>query len=622
MMKKAAFLLIPLALILLSFPVFALSIQPNSWAEAVNAGQTITRTFTLNTAVNETQNLNFNKEGQLANWTSIDKNSVTLNASSDTLTATISVPTDTITGTYTGSVNYSGTSLGSIPVTLFVQSVTPILTSDCGLIPIPTNWRKSIKQGALTSKAIIVQVSQKCVGAVTFKNLDLVGGIVTGDDNLDRPFRIEEENLGQVLPGNELTVPIVIDTVNVETGTYDTILEVIALTQNGTLLKTAVSMSLLVARGISPVSNTTFSSPPTCSLPSTNLQANMTYALTCSNRDPNIGINVLFNDFLKGLKVEEPANQYVWNFLPVKEGETTLTVYFTHKGAPIGEAASFNLKISQNPIIPLGNILRLRLFPPESEITVGQTVAVLAEDDLTSIVLSEVDFFLNGQKMSTNTFTPEQGQTYTLMAAKNGFLSAEKTITLHKSLIIINTEGYVEEGSLFNINANPVNATVKINGEAVQNPLNLTAGTYSLTAEYPGFETYQSNLSVDTPFTFTSEIPKMQLGQSYKISFSKPIEWVVLFQEKNGTVSAVIAASTSQLLEFLPEGKGIYTIQVRGQTVKAYDKTGLSLGTPFKIVAGIIGGLVVLYFLRKFLAKSPAEEEGETSGAYEYTPEE
>ena len=331
-------------------------------------------------------------------------------------------------------------------------------------------------------------------------------------------------------------------------------------------------------------------------------------------------MNVAFNDYLKGLKVEEPPGQYVWKFSPVKEGETKLTVYFSHKGSPIGEPTNFNLKISQSPITSLGNIMRLRLFPPEEQIVIGSPVAIQVEDNLTGTVLGDVSLYLNGIKMEANTFTAEQGKLYSITASKEGFLALEKVLVLQKVLIIVKFEGEVEEGSAFNIITNPENTTLKINGQAYENPISLAVGTHKLEIDFPGYEKYATDLVVTPPLVITSEVPnKISIGKEASVGFNKDVAWDVQYQEKNESSPVVIASATSQTLTFTPNKKGLYTLNVRGSPIKIYDTSSAGMAKYLKI-AGILAGAVALFIIARKLFSSKSSSE-DTEGSYAFSQE-
>ncbi|MHA1866383.1 MAG: COG1470 family protein [Candidatus Heimdallarchaeaceae archaeon] len=99
-MKKLMFL----ALLLIPQVAFAISIQPTEWSETITAGETITKFFNI-TLTNETCTLS--TSGLVSTWlyslpTSFDvSGTLTLR-----LPITISVPSDTPGGTYTGTISY------------------------------------------------------------------------------------------------------------------------------------------------------------------------------------------------------------------------------------------------------------------------------------------------------------------------------------------------------------------------------------------------------------------------------------------------------------------------------------------------------------------------------------
>jgi len=69
------------------------------------------------------------------------------------------------------------------------------------------------------------------------------------------------------------------------------------------------------------------------------------YKLTCTDVNPNLDINVVYNEYLQGLRVDETLDQWKWVFKPIKPGNTELTIYFTYKGAPIGEPVTKEIRI-------------------------------------------------------------------------------------------------------------------------------------------------------------------------------------------------------------------------------------------------------------------------------------
>jgi len=592
---KKAYIILLVSLFLINF-CYAFTINPGSWSESTNNGMTKTKVFTFSVGTNETRSLTFSGEGDISNWLTIIPESIELSDSnpSDTLTAIVVVPSDTLTGEYTGAITYTGTESGTIPITFFVQNLQE---HTCNLIPYPSSYSRGIAQGATKSKQFSILVSNYCEGLVTIQYIGLDGDMVTGVDGIDRPIRIEEELLGPVQPGSTITIPIILDggdeNTYVEKGTYDAMLTVNALDSDNNPLETQISISVQVTGGISSTPEGTEPTEPTCTLTSKDINLNKTEQLICSNVHPDIKIEVDPNLFLRGIRTDEPENQWIWTFTGEKLGVTKLRWWYKYKGGVIGTYQEEEIRIMAGDAPLPGTSLKFNFYPALSTLKPGSEVAVLVVDNKTESILSEFTLYLNGEKIydtltdfGSNKFILESGKEYELRGSSSGYQDVLETFTLSPQTVSVTLSpaSPIQLNSQITITTTPADAKVKIGDTDVnQTYIPTSVGTYTITATAEGFLPYNGTFEVIEPLSLSlqpqeeetklGKLLSFQLNREASIAVFYKKDETSLIESLNESIAKDISISSTKV-SFKPKKAGIYWLEADGILLWQYTFEG------------------------------------------------
>jgi len=559
--QKRGFLITFLFFILL--PVaFSLEVTPISWSESCYVGSTLTKTFSIfNQDLNNSITINLDSSGDISSWIFITPSSLSISPnSSESFSVAIVVPSNTSSGTFYGKININNDT--EIPLTFFVQNLQE---KKCSLIPYPSSYTRSIQQNSIKNKNINILVSTYCKDQVVFQGIDLSGDIITFEDGLDRPFRLEEENLGPVLPGSSFTIPLVIDSNGLETGSYQAVLTINALDSENNPLQISVPLTVHVTTGASPLEKISLSDLPQCSLPSTTLKPNETYTFMCNNVNPNIKIK--FSDsileYFKGIKVEEPSGQFLWTFTPTKSGETSLDYYFTYKDVPISGINGFAVKIVGDH----GTELKFNLIPnPESLAGEGEITVQVRDAKTNNIV--DATILLDGLEVQGNKIKVSPGN-HTLTAYAPGYNTIDYSFTINKKeMDIIFDPPVFEVGQKVG-----VSIVDKISGQKIEdfeifvddkkvegNQIVFNEiGNHTIKVTSPEYNDLIKQITLD--ITLKANGPsKLERGKETQISLTKATGWYLYNQESPDSEQIKIDSGNSTLVKFKPK-KGIYILK-------------------------------------------------------------
>jgi hypothetical protein len=596
----------------------ALSVTPNTWVESGNSGTVLTKTFTFTAGDSETVAINLTKTGDINDWIIINPASINIfNGSSTTVSIIAIIPSDANTGTYTETVSYFGTHSGTIPLTF---SITNIAQENCMMLPFPSVYQRAVQQGTTATKQISILANNYCTAGITIKDISLTGDIIETDEGT-KPIRIEEASLGTLQPLQESTFKITFDARNVETGTYTAVATITALNlQTNDIITSTVRFTIIITAGVTPATNMTFTTLPTCTVPS-QLNLNNTYKFICDRANPNLRVSIEPNEYLEGLSLDELQNQIIWNFKPIKIGNTELKYAFKYKDAVIGtlKKAEIIITAGGSAVLPSGN-LTLEFFPKLTEITDGSTLNILCRDSVSHHIIEDCSIYVNGVKMKNQTIQVASGEYFVSALAPN-YRTVDINFTTPKKKIKIVTvpEGNFEVGDSINIickdsvtNENLDDCSIFWdNLEASPSFIIQEAGNHTVLVKFEGYESDTKIISVTTPTTLLEGgYPKeIYLNKNATILLTKKASWSVKYKKNVGSLIENYVSGEGDKITFTPDKPGIYSIIVKGMKLKDYEVKGgfnFDLRTiPYWVWVAIIIVAVAFFLLRYRKTRRP-----------------
>lgn len=574
-------LLIPLisAGVNVTYPTTSLiSINPS------NPSQTVEFT---NQNLSETVSVSLSLSSELQNELQLSSSTLSIDYRNSVVVFTKS---NAPNGSFSGTLNYQcGNQSNSIPISLFIpnptQNTTPSDPSD--IIIFPTAKTVTVQQGSEKTQNIMLTVPQSYPRTITIQSVDFNPGTET--------IKFGDLNLGQVAPGQSIQIPIIFSGKDAQTGTYSTGLNIFALDPiNGRINLPQVNLILQVSVGVSPVTNDTFSTPPTCSLSATTLNPNQTYSFTCSNQNSNIEINPEASEYFEGKSVDISSGIFRYTFIPLKYGETNFKASFTYKGAPVFSPFNQAVRITTAGSTIPGTNLKFHFTPSLDDMQGSEQVLVQVIDNKTRSLVLEPRLWINSVEINstsdTFSYLFNTDTNYELRAKASGYDDYTETITISPKSVTINANpSSGDSGTLFNITTTPGNVTLKLNGNEVANPLNtkLNSGLNAFEASGKGFKTAYLNITIldyirilSGGENFAKEQNKLQtfyLSQnvsSFTVYYQKDV--------KDTTRETYLTNYThGNVIQFTPTKKGVYSIEADGKPLGTFQINGFDWSGKF-----------------------------------------
>jgi len=515
---------------------------------------------------------------------------------------TISIQSGASDGSYSGFLNWNDAdSLGSIPVSILVPDETVVVESD--LIVFPTSKIISVKQGSQKTQNILITIPNNYPRSVTINAVNFNPGT--------EPILFGDLNLGIVAPGQSIQIPIVFSGEEAETGTYQTDLSILATDSEGQITIPTISLMLQVTAGVSPVTDETFSTSPTCSLSATTLNLNSTYSFTCSNTVSNLEVQPQYSEYFVGQSVETSAGIYRYDFMPIKYGETSFRAIFNYKGAPIFEAFDQSVRISSSGSIVPGTVLRFD-FTPDLEVAKGnEQILIQLVDNKTGSLVTDPKIWVNALTVNKTGQTFEYGflpdVEYEMRGSAPGYEDiVEKVSISPKDISIIVNPAIGDTTTLFNITVSVANATLELNGADVSNPYYgpLIGGINKVVARKPGHITQELNITVGTYLRVVLQNEEFKKGEEQVFVPSQNItSWKVFYKKELDTLeSEEFEVGYSNNITFTPKKAGYYTISIDGKDISTYEAKGFSfknkvLWLPVWVWLVIIAVVIILIII-------------------------
>lgn len=609
--KRNLYLAVITILALIVVPLASATITTDPTNVFLNPSQDSQLIEFIKSGNDSTSSLSLSLSSGISGVTQLNFNSV--NFPSDRF-VTLSVKSGASGGSYSGTIDWSG---GSLPVSVFIENVQNN-TVDSDITVFPTSKITTVQQGKEKTQNILVSVPSSYPRAVTIEAIDFNPGTET--------ISFGDLNLGQISPGNSINIPIVFSGVDAQTGTYQTDLRFSAKDSEGTVPLQSVSLTLQVTQGVTPITEETFNTAPTCSLSNTQLNLNQTYAFTCSNTQANLVVDIPSADWFVGQKVEISSGLYRYDFIPTKFGNYDFKADFKYQGAPIFEPFLSEVRVSSTGSAIPGTVLRFD-FTPDLDKAVGdENVSILLVDNKTGSLVPNPRVFVDAQELesSSDTFVYdfEALKDYELRGVAPGYNDIVQTININPSDIeIIINPASGTTATNFNITTNPENVTLKINGVDQSNPYfgQLPAGIIPIEATMPGYKTANLNVTVSGTITANpagGEVLKK--GDQFTITLSKSTNYTMFYQkELNSIERESFLNGSGTIIQFTPDKKGVYIIEADGKHIGTYQTESFKWGNKFlwiPIWAWVIIGVLILIVAVIFVyskSSSSAPDDGD-----------
>lgn len=481
----------------------------------------------------------------------LDANTLAPN-SSHLFTATILNPPS---GYSAGLINFGN--LYFVPVNITTpQSGQQQNPSDCNINPSLISYSQNIQVGTQTSLPLITFSPINCnssVVALTSSSVNIQGGILTSSGQ--KPIAVSS-----ITPNS---ISLSIDTTGLSSQTYTSTLNI---NQFGKTFQ--IPFTIIVTSGTSPVGNFSVANLPTCSLSSSSLNLNSSYALTCTNLQPDVTIiPSVDNNYIRGVGVDSSTTQFIWFFQANRAGSTNITANFYYHNAPVGNPFSQAVAISGSGNVIPGNGLQLVFTPDLSVAKPGKNVIVQIIDNSSGSLVSNAQLFVNAMLQNGTgysfTYSFDLGQNYSFRAVASGYPDLVKIISLISQPININiTPTSGDSNTIFNITTN-VNSTLLIDGNTVSNPYfaTLSSGYHDILAVQEGYFNAEINITIDPALSATTTPQILKKGQSTLLSISTNSSWDLYYQKDSYSDKTLLQNGTGNTIQFTPDNYGSYILQ-------------------------------------------------------------
>ena len=521
--------------------------------------------------------------------------------------ATINLESSATPGTYEGSIIWSDdgspSTNGEIQVSVFIPDEENTSTGDYDVIVFPTSKIVTVKQGNEKTQNVMITVPENYPRTITIQSVDFNPGteaILFGD-----------LNLGQVAPGQSISIPITFSGVDAQTGSYQTNLNIFATDSEGQVNLPSVSLTLQVTAGVTPIDSTTFSTPPTCSLSANTLNLNNTYSFTCSGVVSNLQIDIPSSEFYIGKNVEASSNLYRYDFIPVKYGNTEFKADFKYHGASIFEPFRQDIRISSAGSVVPGTTLKFLFTPILTESSDDGARLIQLVDNRTGSLVTNPKIWIDAVAVNSSSdtfeFSFEEGKEYELRGKADGYEDLVQTINVTPSDIdIFVTPEIGSSMTTFTINTSVENSTIIIGEQEYLNKFvgRLPSGTNIIKAKAEGYKTKEINFSV-TPSIQVLQNNEFKKGKLANFTLSEPTEWIVYYRKHITDLERTeMASGNDSVVSFTPDKVGFYSIENSDGQISSYEIEAFALNKKYAglyvwawilILGGVaIGGYFVL----------------------------
>ncbi len=256
----------------------------------------------------------------------------------------------------------------------------------------------------------------------------------------------------------------------------------------------------------------------------------------------------------------------------------------------------------------------IKISPPNPK--PGDTVTITVVDE-NGFTIEGADIKVNGQPMTS--FIAEPKKTYNIVAEKEGYITAKKTITIpgKKFKVIITppiqniTIGTTVTINVYDKDTNaPVQATITVNGQPIQgNTFTVNReGTYTIVVTSPQYDAYTTRFTVTKPLEVYLP-PEFKEGEPLNITANKPVIFTVYYISENGPVEVYSSTNPEKKLMFVPTKPGTYKVEAGGKEYFIEVKGGVSLGGDIRYILLILVIAIIVYAIARRRKKREKKEE-------------
>lgn len=419
----------------------------------------------------------------------------------------------------------------NIPITFTIEEP---YTGD--IIVFPTSKVVTVQQGSEKTQNILVTVPQTYPRTITIQSVDFNPGTET--------ILFGDLNLGQVAPGNTIQIPIIFSGKDAQVGTYQTNLNIFATDSEGQVTLPSINLQLQVSAGVSPVTNSTFSTKPSCSLSSTDMHLNETYTFTCSNVVQNLEVNPQYSEFFEGISVDLSGGIYTYKFKTTKYGNCNFIATFSYKGSPIFSPFLDEVRIKSTGSSTPGTNLKFLFTPKLSDLGSGEETIIQIVDNKTGSLVDSPSLYINAVKQNTTDkafkFSFSSGKNYEMRGTSPGYNDLVQKINISSTptkITVSPSRTFYFVGDKINITTEPIDCAVSVNGVIITYKEYTFGidGNFTIKATKSGYR--EGNLTIlvkkNVEYqTMTPEYSKWKKGSEVIMELTENSNWVVQFEEE------------------------------------------------------------------------------------------
>lgn len=592
-MKQKILLAIVLSVVLMGL-ASAVSCTSNSISKEYQTGSS-TNQVQVSCTNSGNSTVQVSKTG---NYFTINQDSI--NSSSSSI-ITVSFDPNAPSGFYNNFITFSDSST-PISVTLNVTAIQQTVTNPSSPIQVfPTSKVLTVQQGQEKTQNILISVPSNYPSSINIQSVDFNPGTEV--------IKFGDLNLGLVNPGQSVSIPILFSGKDAQIGTYQTNLNIFATNSTGQILLPTINLQLQVTQGVSPITNNTFSTPPSCSLSASTMNLNNTYSLTCSNIVNNLQVIPQVSDFFEGISVNYASNIYTYTFKPIKypsNGLTDFSAIFSFQGSPIYQKFMQQVRISASSGTLAGTNLKLIFTPGLDKAKNKEQVVIQLVDNSSGSLVQNPQIFIDAVPLTNSSFGSfyfnfEAFKNYSVRGIAPGYNDLTNEIYLQTQPMTININPSSGDGNtIFNISTSVANASLFYNGILVSNPYtgNLPEGIVQLRATKEGYFETNVNITV-SPGLRATPSGVLEKGISQILTLSRNVTWNLIYQDDVDALPTSLSSGSGGVVEFIPEKAGIYSLKFDEKVfwtgeIKGWDGTlfGISLwwwiGGPIILLGAII----------------------------------
>lgn len=517
-------------------------------------------------------------------------------------------------GTYNGELEWreNGVLKGSIPIRVVIESIViPEPEEGCRLIELPHTTNYRIKQGEKSvGSPIKIKVSTEC---------STLSMSINEETQMSKPMYLLGQS-GDVLPGGEFTFTIGLDGEGAATGVYQNTYLVSGYSGDKVYQK-RITLSTIVTIGTNPITNQTFSTLPACTIDS-DMNLNSTYNLVCNNENPNIDIDVPYNEYFEGVSLSEADGRFEYKLKPIKIGNTDFLAFFKYKNVIIGAPFRKAIRIFTGGTPLQGTSLLINFY----QFGVKKNLEDLANGEVSAIILDEStknplqnpSIILNGKQIN-ETFILKSDIPYEMIVSYQGYMAKTLNFTITKkaeiTLTMTPSSNFIAGDSLV-LTTTPENTSIFVDGKKESSLIYPSAGTHTIDLIFEGYENKQINITVlESAEIISNSTWKKGLQQSFVLS--RNASWAVYYSKDEVSYSLLINGN-GNIISFIPEKKGTYRIDLDGRVKGTYEIKGMNWNAKWWILpwwAWVLIVIGIFVVIRMFSGESE-KPAGSITGFY------